>query len=120
MSANKVVKDPLWATLLGAFVAAMVVSSFVVVQSGDAKQAADKEIYEPQIIGGTEVPNGKYPFMALIDMGTSKGYYASCGATLIDRNSVLTAAHCFYRGKYSILEGKVWVRAFVGRTVRSR
>jgi secreted trypsin-like serine protease len=123
MLANKVVKDPLWATLLGALVAAMVVTFFVVVQSGEAKQVADKNIYEPQIIGGMEVPNGKYPFMVIIDMGTPKGYYSWCGATLIDRDSVLTAAHCFYdvNTGNNVLEGKsrLLVRAFVGRTVRS-
>jgi secreted trypsin-like serine protease len=121
MAANRVVKDPLWATLLlGALVAAMGVSFFVFVQSGEAEQVTEKKIYEPQIIGGTEVPNGKYPFMAFIDMGTPKGYYSWCGATLIDRDSLLTAAHCFYdQNTGNIVEGKLFVRAFVGRTVRS-
>jgi secreted trypsin-like serine protease len=119
MSANKVVKDPLWATLLGALVAAMVVSFFVVVQSGEAKQVADKNIYEPQIIGGTEVPNGKYPFMTFVNVGTPK-VSISCGGTLIDQDSVLTAAHCFYNPNTgNILEDKLLVQAFVGRTVRS-
>jgi secreted trypsin-like serine protease len=117
MSANKVVKDPLWATLLGAFVAAMVVSSFVVVQSGDAKQAADKEIYEPQIIGGTEVPNGKYPFMAYIEFHRNDGRIMSCGGSLIDQDSVLTAAHCL--AWLPSNPSKYKLRVVVGRTVRS-
>jgi secreted trypsin-like serine protease len=103
MSANKVVRDPLWTTLLGALVASMVVSFFVVVQSGEAKQAADKKIYEPQIIGGTEVPNGKYPFMAYIEFHRNDGRIMSCGGSLIDQDSVLTAAHCFVRAQRAVV-----------------
>lgn len=51
----------------------------------------------PQLVGGNPVPNGKYPFMTSIQVDTSnRGGYREhyCGGTLIDRNSVLTAAHC--------------------------
>jgi secreted trypsin-like serine protease len=51
----------------------------------------------PQVVGGDPVPNGKYPFMTSIQADTSKrgGYQEHyCGGTLIDPNSVLTAAHC--------------------------
>ena len=43
MSVDKFIRNPLWATLVGALVAAMVVSVVVFVQSGEAAlQAADE------------------------------------------------------------------------------
>ena len=58
--------------------------------------AADGE-YQPSIVGGDPVPEGKYPFMVSLQADTS-GAPASeehfCGGTLIDSDSVLTAAHC--------------------------
>lgn len=50
-----------------------------------------------QVVGGTAVPDGKYPFMTSIQADTSsrpayKEHF--CGGTLIDEDSVLTAAHC--------------------------
>jgi secreted trypsin-like serine protease len=52
---------------------------------------------EPQVVGGTPVPDGKYPFMTSLQADTSqRPPYEEhfCGGTLIDQNSVLTAAHC--------------------------
>jgi secreted trypsin-like serine protease len=114
----------LWAILVvGALVAAvMVVASFLVfVQSGEAApQTADKQPsapVSPLIVGGTEVPNGKYPFVALMDVDTRNGQHiTSCGGSLIDQDSVLTAAHCLY-GLFNPKSHKLQV--YVGRTVRS-
>jgi secreted trypsin-like serine protease len=53
--------------------------------------------YGPYVVGGTAVPNGKYPFVAaLLDTryGSTPYYQQFCGGSLIDRDSVLTAAHC--------------------------
>jgi secreted trypsin-like serine protease len=112
----------LWATLVGALVAAMVVAFFVFVQSGKAApQAADKQpsaSESPKIVGGTEVSDGKYPFMALLDFRTPKGQFlGSCGASLIDQDSVLTAAHCL--AWLPSNSSKYKLRVIVGRTVRS-
>lgn len=101
MSANKVIRTPLWATLLAALVAAMVVAFFVVVQGGEAAQAADEQpsAKAPKIIGGKPAPNGKYPFMAALVNPTRPGPFSDqqfCGGSLIDKNSVLTAGHCVF------------------------
>jgi secreted trypsin-like serine protease len=106
-------KHPLCVALVSALVAALVLVlvSFVGTRSS---HAADGSTYEPKIVGGTSVPDSKYPFMvALLD--TRKGATAfdqlHCGGTLIDRDSVLTAAHC--------VEGlsATPLRVTVGRTV---
>ncbi len=102
MMVNKFIRDPLWATLVGALVAAMVVSFFVFVQSGEAApHTADEQTpyasvspKSPMIVGGTAVLNGKYPFMAYVKLYRNGKPYASCGGSLIDQDSVLTAAHC--------------------------
>lgn len=59
---------------------------------------AEREINKPRVIGGTPVPNGKYRYVAaLLDKRMAGGPFQQqfCGGTLIDRDSVLTAAHCF-------------------------
>lgn len=62
----------------------------VLAQDGEGKVGT-------QVVGGTPVPNGEYPFMTSIQADTSdrppyKEHF--CGGTLIDEDSVLTAAHC--------------------------
>ena len=112
MSVNKFIKDPLWATLVRALVAAMVVSLVVFVQSGEAApQTADEQTpyasVSPMIVGGTAVPDGKYPFMAYVELYKGKRVFA-CTGSLIDRDSVLTAAHC--------LVSTTGAKVIVGRT----
>src|SRR5829696_6124782 len=119
MAVDKFIRDPLWATLVGALVAAMGMSFFVFVQSGEAapQAAADEQPpyasvspMSPMIVGGTAVPNGKYPFMvALLDKRKPGGAFQEqfCDGTLIDKNSVLTAAHCFNdRGLKLVVVGR--------------
>jgi secreted trypsin-like serine protease len=57
------------------------------------------------------VPDGKYPFMAVLTIQEADGSYL-CGGTLIDPNSVLTVAHC--------VERALNVRLAVGRTEMSQ
>lgn len=76
-------------------------------------QAGGGEDAETRIIGGTDVPNGKYRFMAaLLDKryGSTAYQQQFCGGALIDKNTVLTAAHCVKGNQASNL------RVAVGRT----
>src|SRR5918993_2202168 len=119
MWVDKFIRNPLWATLVGALVAAMVVVSLIVfVGSGEAApQAADEQTpyasVSPLIVGGTAAPNGKYPFMAaLLDKRRPGDAFDElfCGGTLLDKDSVLTAAHCLVNPKPDKLQ------VVVGRT----
>jgi len=118
MWVDKFIRSPLWTTLVRALVAAMVVSFVVFVQSREAApQAADERTpyasVSPMIVGGTAVPNGKYPFMAaLLDKSRPGDAFDEqfCGGTLIDKDSVLTAAHCLVNPKPDKLQ------VVVGRT----
>jgi secreted trypsin-like serine protease len=125
MSVDKFIRNPMLATLVGALVAAMVVSLVVFVQSGEAApHAADEQTpyaslspKSPLIVGGTAVPNGKYPFMAaLLDKRRPGDAFDElfCGGTLIDKDTVLTAAHCLVNPKPDKLQ------VVIGRTALSQ
>jgi secreted trypsin-like serine protease len=80
--------------------------------------AADGSDYQSKIVGGTAVSNGEYPFIISLqwrkkNQPPSKEHF--CGGTLIDRNSVLTAAHCAVYIKREIPPRKL--RIVVGLTV---
>ena len=78
--------------------------------------AAEEPSIQPNVVGGTAVPDGKYPFVvAVLDKryGSTADQQQFCGATLIDPDSVLTAAHCVRGNAASNL------RVTVGRTVLS-
>lgn len=79
----------------------MLAASFLALLSilygAQTARANEEPEFEGQVVGGKPVPSGKYPFMvALLDTRNGGTAYRQqfCGGTLIDRNSVLTAAHC--------------------------
>jgi secreted trypsin-like serine protease len=72
-------------------------------------EASNGGAYEPRIIGGTPVPDGKYPFMAILLITLRNGSELRCGGTLIDQDSVLTAAHCLIGPQTSVLTADVGV-----------
>lgn len=78
----------------------------------DLTEAVGKDGFQAQIVGGTPVPNGKYPFMAVLLVRNTDGSTSLCGGSLIDRDSVLTAGHC--------LVDAFEVDLAVGRTVISK
>jgi secreted trypsin-like serine protease len=48
----------------------------------------------PEIVGGTRVPEGTYPFATFVDVDLGGGDGYTCTGSLIDPLHVLTAAHC--------------------------
>jgi secreted trypsin-like serine protease len=73
----------------------------------------------PQVVGGTAVPDGKYPFQAALlyqPGGKNDRQRQFCGGSLISSFQVLTAAHCvefFGPGGMPLSD----LRVVVGRTV---
>jgi secreted trypsin-like serine protease len=99
----------LWIILVSALVVAVgLLAGIGVAQYRDGK-----------IIGGTAVPNGKYPFVAaLLDVNRSPKPFDQqfCGGALIDQDSVLTAAHCVTDDTGALVPAGP-LRVTIGRTV---
>ena len=84
--------------LLALILAALVaLGAAVPVFAAEEPAGEDGGVVQPQVVGGESVPDGKYKFVTAIrDITRGNTVYQQqfCGGTLIDRNSVLTAAHC--------------------------
>jgi secreted trypsin-like serine protease len=52
----------------------------------------------PQVIGGTTVPAGGFPYAAYIYASTSGTAFQACTGTVIAPTIILTAAHCVFFG----------------------
>ena len=50
--------------------------------------------------GANDPTRGQYPWMASLGQGFENGTWRhSCGATIVDRNTLVTAAHCMSNKK---------------------
>ena len=94
--------------------ALLALGAAVPVFAAEEPAGEDEVTFQPQVVGGEPVDDGEYKFVAAlrdVTRGNTAYKQQFCGGTLIDRNSVLTAAHC--------VEGvtAVQLRVTVGRTV---
>jgi secreted trypsin-like serine protease len=76
-----------------ATLAALVASTLALAGVAGAQQGPHEGDVGTEVVGGSAVPDGKYPFMASLRANPVFGGHF-CGGTLIDRDSVLTAGHC--------------------------
>ena len=77
--------------------AALAATKRLPIKSGPNGVSRTPGAITPKIVGGTPVPNGKYPFQAALlaqSFGTNDFQRQYCGASLITPFEVLTAAHC--------------------------
>jgi secreted trypsin-like serine protease len=77
--------------------AALAATKRLPIKSGPDGVSRTPGAITPKIVGGTPVPNGKYPFQAALlaqSFGTNDFQRQYCGASLITPFEVLTAAHC--------------------------
>jgi secreted trypsin-like serine protease len=55
------------------------------------KNHAPTQIFDTRIIGGTDAPEGRYPYMVALLKGDGQ---LECGGSLVAPDVVITAAHC--------------------------
>ena len=56
-----------------------------------------------RIVGGTQVDSNKYPWFSYLEIQNTNGQIYSCGASLIDSNWAITAAHCLDENTRSVI-----------------
>ena len=66
---------------------------------------------QTRIVGGEPSDEGDWPATVAISFEVTDNLFQFCGGTLIDRQWVVTAAHCLYQGEIPFAFDKILVRA---------
>lgn len=103
-----------------ATVLALSLTSGVVLAEQQGLPATDPARTEPvaRIIGGSPAYQNNIPWQALIyiDVGNDGQDIFQCGGVVIDKHTVLTAAHCLTKGSVTAQPGEVFVWAGITST----
>ncbi|KAF4110055.1 hypothetical protein G5714_009307 [Onychostoma macrolepis] len=59
-----------------------------------------------RVVGGTDVRPNSWPWQVSLQYQSGSSFYHTCGGTLIDKQWVLTAAHCIGSRTYRVYLGK--------------
>ncbi|XP_021353754.1 transmembrane protease serine 4-like, partial [Mizuhopecten yessoensis] len=63
------------------------------ISSGGEEEGNGPDVPPPAIVGGTNAPEDAWPWQVLLLYDNK----LRCGGTLLNDNTILTAAHCTYR-----------------------
>jgi secreted trypsin-like serine protease len=66
---------------------------------------------QTRIVGGVPSEEGAWPATVAVYLEVTDNLFQFCGGTLIDRQWVVTAAHCLYQGETQINFDRISVRA---------
>ncbi|XP_061503401.1 prostasin [Anopheles gambiae] len=100
---------------LGALVALAVLGSTIASVNGLRRGCGVRKVhYNNLILGGQKAPAGKWPWHAIIVHRAGDTVQAVCGGSIIDKYTILTAAHCLYTTHGVIARNRLQV--YVGRT----
>ena len=57
-----------------------------------------------RVVGGKDAPK-QIPWQISFRYGTKDGFAHNCGGTLLNANTILSAAHCFYSSDGVVMKG---------------
>lgn len=52
--------------------------------------------YTPLVFGGQSISKGEWPFVAALHHYVGSSLKFKCGATIVSKTTIISAAHCFY------------------------